>query len=200
MSDEDPRARWRVCWKCQRRHWGRWKGCPECLARVRARWRRRKDGDQADHGALEQGGASTMVRVPIKEARRRVMLRVVDDPVNWEPRAGVPAGGRAECRNGERPCPYVRCKHHLWLVLAEDREGAPGPGRETTLEPRWLEYPTPACCELDVAEAAARTGEVTPFEYIGEVMARHHTAVRIVEARGRAKLRELGMMIEDLRR
>lgn len=69
----------------------------------------------------------------------------------------MPAGGRAECVDGERPCPYVRCRYHLWLVLSEDRAGRPWGGRRppTTLLPAWLEHPTPACCALDVADAAS---------------------------------------------
>lgn len=87
----------------------------------------------------------------------------------FEPREGLPEGGREECRNGERPCPYVRCEHHLWMRRADDtHNGASGndprdalgrlmpgprpPAGESRLEPRWLEYPTPACCELDILE------------------------------------------------
>lgn len=122
-------------------------------------------------------GGSDLPPKPKPKAKQkrtdRVHLRVIAEPVDWMPKAGLPAGGRDECRTGERPCPYVRCKWHLWLVLSEDRPGRPwrpdrprvqgrwlqseerGGQRATTLIPAWLEYPTPACCALDIGEAVA---------------------------------------------
>lgn len=119
--------------------------------------------------ALGGGAELALEQRPRKEnARRSPLLRVVDRidtrPVFWQPRPGLPRGGRAECRSGERPCPYVRCSRHLWTVLADDRQGrrALRPGElvrapaGTTLLPAWLEHPTPACCASDFADAAAR--------------------------------------------
>jgi len=97
-------------------------------------------------------------------------LRVLDQPM-FEPRPGLPAGGRDECRNGERPCPYVRCKFHLWREDPQPRAGRLRPGQTerpttgvTTIEPRWLEYPTPPCCALDIAEMRER---LHPGELLG---------------------------------
>lgn len=73
--------------------------------------------------------------------------------VDWRPVSGLPEGGREECRSGERPCVHVRCRYHLWRIDACDREGNPDLEAGTTLRPRWLEVPTPACCALDVIEA-----------------------------------------------
>lgn len=113
------------------------------------------------------GGAAIAPKVR-KPKPRRVHLRMVDAPAAFEPRPGLPAGGRDECREGERPCPYIRCKFHLWLVLPEDRRGRRGGRKEgepigpvgdrerrisTTVLPAWLEYPTPPCCALDFAES-----------------------------------------------
>lgn len=83
----------------------------------------------------------------------QVRLPVIADR-GWSPREGLPPGGRDECRHGERPCPYVRCWYHLWRIDTEDREGKPHNGKRapTTLRPRWLEYPTPACCGADLIE------------------------------------------------
>jgi hypothetical protein len=90
----------------------------------------------------------------------RKVLALPTDPT-WMPREGLPSGGRAECEAGERPCPFVRCRHHLWRVDGPDRRGIRRNGVPpgTTIAPRWLEYPTPPSCALDVAEAAERRGE-----------------------------------------
>jgi hypothetical protein len=58
---------------------------------------------------------------------------------------GLPAGGRAECRGGERPCRFIRCDHHLWFVRGDERHGG-GEYRRNAIEP------TPESCELDVTE------------------------------------------------
>lgn len=107
---------------------------------------------------------------------RKRVIRLPVIPANdnapvWMPKPGLPAGGRAECRHGERPCPYVRCQYHLWLIEGRDRPGRHWYGKPppTTLEPRWLEHPTPPCCALDVAESVA-PGEVLTYEAIGRAM------------------------------
>jgi hypothetical protein len=100
--------------------------------------------------------------LPGNTPRRSSRLRVLNARGElFEPKPGLPPGGRDECKSGERPCPYVRCKYHLWLVEGRDRPGrryAEGVGQrpQTTLEPRWLEWPTPPCCALDVGDAVRR--------------------------------------------
>lgn len=136
-------------------------------------------------------------------SRRSTLLRVIDRlderPVRWEPRPGLPAGGRAECRNGERPCPYVRCKWHLWLVLGEDRPGrrarregederaAPG----TTLLPAWLEHPTPACCGLDIAEAMGAHTLQMDLEELASTLHLSYASLWSITRRALEKLRAL---------
>lgn len=160
-----------------------------------------------------QGGGAGVAPKVRKPKPRRVYLRMVDAPAAFEPRAGLPAGGRDECRTGERPCPYVRCKYHLWLVLPEDRQGRRGGRRQgepigpdgdrertgsTTLEPRWLEHPTPPCCARDVQEATKQAGDVTSFEVIAKAMGRHHTTVRVMLARAIEKLKARGLELKEL--
>lgn len=83
---------------------------------------------------------------------RSVRLRVIGGSV--ELRDDVPSS-RAECVDGPRPCPHIKCRWHLWLVEGHDRRGRPPKKRppESTLRPVWLEWPLPPSCALDVAEA-----------------------------------------------
>jgi len=159
---------------------------------------------------LETRTAGGVLQPPVpppRQPRRRQrspLLRVVGRidarSVAWEPRAGLPAGGRAECRRGERPCPYVRCWWHLWRIDAADRAGrrprageavaAPG----TTILPAWLEYPTPACCGADYAEAAAR-GQLVRWREIADAMHLSRTSIyamrRSIMGKLRAEAKEL---------
>jgi hypothetical protein len=118
--------------------------------------------------------ACMAVGLPKSRARRSKSLRILDEsePV-WMPREGLPAGGRDECRHGERPCPYVHCKHHLWMIDSRDREGTMPDGRRkpSVLRARWLETPTPPCCELDITEALAARGEKLTIEQIASLLA-----------------------------
>lgn len=114
-------------------------------------------------------------RKPRRSPQLRVLERIDLRPVIWDPKPGLPAGGRAECKTGERPCPYVRCKFHLWRIDAGDRVGRrPRAGETdrrapaTTLLPAWLEHPTPACCALDVADAVRR--HEFPVAFVAKAM------------------------------
>lgn len=86
-----------------------------------------------------------------------VRLRVIGGEI-IELREGVPAS-RDECRNGLRPCPYVRCKWHLWRIDSADRPGKPHNGKRagTTLRPAWLEWPLPPSCAADYFERGEST-------------------------------------------
>lgn len=85
----------------------------------------------------------------MKRERGVVRLRVIGGET-IEIREGVPAS-REECRTGPRPCPYVRCKWHLWRIDSADRAGKPHNGMRagTTLRPAWLEWPLPPSCAAD---------------------------------------------------
>lgn len=102
------------------------------------------------------------------KARRSQALHVIDQklggragggsptiPENWTPLPGVPAS-REHCRDAPRPCPFVRCEHHLWLVEGRDRRGRRPAGGELGPE---LRAPTMTSCALDVADRGERTIE-----------------------------------------
>jgi len=84
---------------------------------------------------------------------------------------------RAECREQVRPCPWVACKHHLYLdinpMTGSIKLNFPD------LEPWELEQ----TCALDVAEAGALT-----LEQVGEITNLTRERVRQVESIGLAKL------------
>ncbi len=80
---------------------------------------------------------------------------------------------RAECREAARPCPWVACKHHLYLDI-NPRTGSIKLNFPE-LEPWELEH----TCALDVAEAGGKT-----LEEIGAITNLTRERVRQVEVRG----------------
>jgi len=87
---------------------------------------------------------------------------------------------RAECGAGERPCPFVSCKHHLYLDVSA-RTGAIKlnfPDLEV-----WEMVET---CALDVADRGGTT-----LEEVGAIMNLTRERIRQVEVKGLAKLEAL---------
>jgi hypothetical protein len=87
---------------------------------------------------------------------------------------------RSECRLGERPCPYVSCKYHLYLDV-NPRTGSIKlnfPGLEV-----WELTET---CALDVADRGGIT-----LEEVGEMLNLTRERIRQVESKGLEKLREV---------
>ncbi len=87
---------------------------------------------------------------------------------------------RAECLEGDRPCPFVSCKHHLYLDVSA-RTGAIKlnfPDLEV-----WEMNET---CALDVADRGGTT-----LEEVGAIMNLTRERIRQVEVKGLAKLQAL---------
>jgi hypothetical protein len=90
---------------------------------------------------------------------------------------------RADCKGGERPCPFVSCKHHLYLDVSA-RTGAIKlnfPDLEV-----WEMNET---CALDVADRGGAT-----LEDVGAIMNLTRERIRQVEVKGLAKLQALREM------
>lgn len=86
---------------------------------------------------------------------------------------------RGDCRDGARPCPYVRCRHHLYLNINPET-GA------IRFNFRGLEvWELEDTCSLDVAD---RDG--LSREQVAEVINRPVTSIRMVEVMGLHQLRE----------
>ena len=87
---------------------------------------------------------------------------------------------RAECAEGERPCPFVSCKHHLYLDVSA-RTGA------IKLNFPDLEvWEMTETCALDVADRGGTT-----LEEVGAIMNLTRERIRQVEVKGLAKLQAL---------
>ncbi len=87
---------------------------------------------------------------------------------------------RVDCVGGERPCPFVSCKHHLYLDVSA-RTGAIKlnfPDLEV-----WEMNET---CALDVADRGGTT-----LEEVGAIMNLTRERIRQVEVKGLAKLAAL---------
>jgi hypothetical protein len=96
----------------------------------------------------------------------------------YKPRA------RAECLDGPRPCPYVSCKHHLFLDVSA-RTGA------IKLNFPDLEvWEMSESCALDVADRGGTT-----LEDVGAIMNLTRERIRQVEVKALAKLQALRDMM-----
>lgn len=90
---------------------------------------------------------------------------------------------RAECKDGERPCAFVSCKHHLYLDVSA-RTGA------IKLNFPDLEaWEMTETCALDVADRGGAT-----LEDVGAIMNLTRERIRQVEVKGLAKLQALREM------
>jgi hypothetical protein len=87
---------------------------------------------------------------------------------------------REDCSQGERPCPFVSCKHHLYLDVSA-RTGA------IKLNFPDLEvWEMTETCALDVADRGGTT-----LEEVGAIMNLTRERIRQVEVKGLAKLQAL---------
>ncbi|MFH1131015.1 MAG: sigma factor-like helix-turn-helix DNA-binding protein [Pseudomonadota bacterium] len=86
---------------------------------------------------------------------------------------------RSECVNkGRRPCPFVSCKHHLYLDVN------PETGSIKLNFPHLEVWEMGETCSLDVAERGGIT-----LEEVGEIMNLTRERIRQVEVRGLLKLK-----------
>jgi len=100
-----------------------------------------------------------------------LMFPPVDEP---RPRT------RAECKEGQRPCPWVSCKHHLYLDVNPDT------GSIKLNFPDLEVWEMKDTCSLDVADRNGIT-----LEEVGEIMNLTRERIRQVEVRGLLKLKML---------
>ncbi|MBS1124927.1 MAG: hypothetical protein H6Q90_7155 [Deltaproteobacteria bacterium] len=85
---------------------------------------------------------------------------------------------RSECREDMRPCPWVACKHHLYLDIN------PETGSIKINFPDLEPWELKNTCALDVAEKGGIT-----LEEVGEIMNLTRERIRQVEVRGLLKLK-----------
>jgi hypothetical protein len=96
----------------------------------------------------------------------------------WKPRT------RAECAEGPRPCPFVSCKHHLYIDVS------PRTGAIKLNFPDLEVWDLGESCALDVADRGGTT-----LEDVGAIMNLTRERIRQVEVKALAKLEALRDMM-----
>jgi hypothetical protein len=96
----------------------------------------------------------------------------------WKPRT------RAECLDGPRPCPFVSCKHHLFIDVS------PRTGAIKLNFPDLEVWEMAESCALDVADRGGTT-----LEDVGAIMNLTRERIRQVEVKALAKLEALRDMM-----
>lgn len=94
---------------------------------------------------------------------------------------------RSECQVQQRPCPWVACKHHLYLDVN------PETGSIKLNFPDLEPWELQDTCALDVAERGGIT-----LEEVGEIMNLTRERIRQVEVRGLRKIRACSPSPEEL--
>jgi Sigma-70, region 4 len=92
----------------------------------------------------------------------------------WKPQS------RAECAEGPRPCPFVSCKHHLFIDVS------PRTGAIKLNFPDLEVWDLGESCALDVADRGGTT-----LEDVGAIMNLTRERIRQVEVKALAKLEAL---------
>ncbi len=149
------------------------------------------DGDETADTATEGDADAPEVSRKVRRRRRRTrprsktiaMKRLTREELRvgaaMYPPVDIPRPtSRAECREEMRPCPWVACKHHLYLDI--NPETGSIKINFPDLEPWELQN----TCALDVAERGGIT-----LEEVGEIMNLTRERIRQVEVRGLLKLK-----------
>jgi len=92
---------------------------------------------------------------------------------------------RADCREGIRPCPFVACKHHLYLDVN------PVTGSIKINFPDIEVWEMKETCALDIAERGGIT-----LEDVGAIMNLTRERIRQVEMTGLDKLKQENITID----
>ncbi len=112
-------------------------------------------------------------RLTKEELKMRELLPVVDDLDRPK--------DRGTCKEGMRPCPWVSCKHHLYLDVN------PETGSIKLNFPDLEVSEMAETCSLDVADRGGIT-----LEEVGEILNLTRERIRQVEVRGLIKLKMVG--------
>jgi len=146
-----------------------------------------------------EGGAKDKVRKIRRRARRTrprsktiAMKRLTREELRLgallNPPVDIPRPQtRAECQGEAKPCPWVACKHHLYLDV--NPETGSIKINFPDLEPWELKH----TCALDIADRNGIT-----LEDVGEIMNLTRERIRQVEVRGLAKLRQMSPSREEI--
>ena len=146
--------------------------------------------DLAGTGGLDEGAPCTPATSRKVRKRRRDRMRsktiapkrLTKDEIRIGALLLMPdverPGERSECRGLERPCPFVSCKHHLYLDVN------PETGSIKLNFPDLEVWEMKETCSLDVADKGGIT-----LEEVGEILNLTRERIRQVEVRGLLKLK-----------
>src|SRR6187402_2959162 len=95
----------------------------------------------------------------------------------WKPQT------RAECKGGPRPCPFISCKHHLYVDVS------PRTGAIKLNFPDLEVWELAESCALDIADRGGTT-----LEDVGAIMNLTRERIRQVEVKALAKMEALSDM------
>jgi hypothetical protein len=121
-----------------------------------------------------------MKRLTKEELRLGRLLYPPDETLDARPLT------RGECKDMPRPCPFVSCKHHLYLDVN------PETGSIKLNFPDLEVWEMKETCALDVADRNGIT-----LEEVGEIMNLTRERIRQVEVRGLLKLKMMSPLGED---
>lgn len=93
---------------------------------------------------------------------------------------------RGDCGNRRRPCPYVSCRHHLYLDVN------PETGSIKLNFPDKEVWELEETCSLDVAERGGIT-----LEDVGNIMSLTRERIRQIEITSLASMRRVGGSLDD---
>jgi sigma-70-like protein len=151
--------------------------CAECAASPAKRERNRRYRDDRPRARM----------IGRAEIARQVRAHAEVD--TDEPSVETPARPvtRGDCENEPRPCPWVACKHHLYLDINPQTGSIKI--NFPDLEPWELKH----TCALDVAERGGIT-----LEEVGEIMNLTRERIRQVEVRGLLKIKMASPSADEL--
>ncbi|HJZ87121.1 MAG TPA: sigma factor-like helix-turn-helix DNA-binding protein [Polyangia bacterium] len=142
-------------------------------------------------GSADAGGAVAPVSRKVRKTKRRTRMRAKTIAMKRLTKEEIRLGAllyppeeverpqtRADCMTGPRPCPFVACKHHLYLDVN------PETGSIKLNFPDLEVWEMKETCSLDVADR----GGVT-LEEVGEILNLTRERIRQVEVRGLLKLK-----------
>jgi hypothetical protein len=119
------------------------------------------------------------LRAPKGELRRLALLvpELTPEELAMRPRT------RGDCENGLRPCPWVSCRHHLFLDVTKT-------GSLTLHFPDLEVEQLVETCALDVADLGGET-----LEGVGELSNCTRERIRQIEARALTRLQRRGTRV-----
>jgi hypothetical protein len=155
-----------------------------------------------------------------KQRAARRSLPLVADLHGFEPTLEAPPRTRGECPDtGQRPCPFVRCRHHLYRD--DEPAGRPGlanvprgpKGQTVRVEgdmangkrsppqldaSAWVTLKPRPSCALVVAEQVARRADLMGNNELGDLLGKHRTLIARTWQRAIRKFIAAGGTLEGL--